>query len=339
MTNATSLFPPCTDSARLGLGGAPLGNLFRAISEADASAVVAETLADGCQSIDTAPHYGHGLSEHRIGAAMRAQARVARISTKVGRVLVAAPEASRDQNSYVGILPFNQYWDYSARGVRRSIEDSLQRLGVAQLGAVFVHDCDQANHGDRYPAVLDQVIDEALPELRRLQNEGVIAGVGLGVNDVQVCLDVLARADLDCLLLAGRYSLLDQEALPLLLPLCVARGVRIALGGVFNSGILATGVGGVDEPRFNYAAAPKVWIEKTRRIEQACNEFGVPLRAAALQFPMAHPAIEIVMVGAQSVEQWRDSRAMTHTPVPAAFWQALKRRDLVPADAPLPEGA
>lgn len=339
MTNATPLFPPCKDGARLGLGGAPLGNLFRAIAETDASALVGAALADGCQSIDTAPHYGHGLSEHRIGAAVRAQPNTARISTKVGRLLVAAADAAREQHGYVRILPFNQHWDYSARGVRRSIEDSLQRLGMAKLGAVFVHDCDRANHGARYPAVLDQVVGEALPELRRLQSESVIAGVGLGVNDVQVCLDVLARADLDCLLLAGRYSLLDQEALPRLLPQCETRGVRIALGGVFNSGILATGVGGADVPTFNYAAAPEAWIEKTRRIEQICHEFDVPLRAAALQFPMAHPAIEVVMVGAQSVEQWRDARDMASVTIPAAFWRFLKQRNLLPADALLPEGA
>lgn len=302
-------------------------------------ALIAAALADGCRSIDTAPHYGHGLSEHRIGAAARAQAATPRISSKVGRLLVAAPDAAREQNGYIDILPFDQHWDYSARGVRRSVEDSLQRLGVAKLGAVFVHDCDRGNHGANYGAVLDQVIGETLPELRRLESEGVIGGVGLGVNDVHVCLDVLERADLDCLLLAGRYSLLDQEALPRLLPLCVKRGVRIALGGVFNSGILATGVGGVDAPKFNYTAAPKIWIEKTRLLEQICGEFQVSLRAAALQFPLAHPAIEIVMVGAQSVEQWRDARAMMSAAIPPTFWQALRQRNLVPADAPLPEGA
>lgn len=340
MTNATPLFPPCADGTRLGLGGAPLGNLFHAISEVAASELVCAAIADGCEAFDTAPHYGHGLSEHRIGAAVRVSSAEPTISSKVGRLLVADVNAAREQHSYVDILPFNQHWDYSAGGVRRSVADSLQRLGRARLGAVFVHDCDRANHGATYPAVLDQVVGEALPELRRMVDEGVIAAVGLGVNDVQVCCDVLDRADLDCLLLAGRYSLLDQEALPLLLPLCVKRGVRIALGGVFNSGILATGVGvGPDRPRFNYAAASDAWTEKTRRLELICREFSVPLRAAALQFPLAHPAVEIVMVGAQSVAQWRDTRAMMSLEIPAPFWRALRGRNLVPADAPLPGDA
>lgn len=336
MSNATLIFPPLSDGTRLGLGGAPLGNLFRAITEAEASHLLAAAIADGCTCFDTAPHYGHGLSEHRIGTAIRVTSATPRISTKVGRLLVADRNAAREQHGYVDILPFNQHWDYSARGVRRSVEDSLQRLGCARLGAVFVHDCDRANHGAAYPAVLDQVVGEALPELRRLVGEGVIEAIGLGVNDVEVCLDVLERADLDCLLLAGRYSLLDQAALPRLLPLCLERGVRIALGGVFNSGILATGAGSAERPRFNYASAPDSWIERTRALEEVCRDFAVPLRAAALQFPLAHPAVEIVVVGAQSVAQWRDARDMMRIEIPPSFWRALSQRNLLPADAPLP---
>ena len=150
--------------------------------------------------------------------------------------------AAHDQNGYMGVLPFVQRWDYSAAGVRRSVLDSLQRLGLARLDVVYVHDCDAAVHGANYPRVLRQVVDDALPELQRMQREGLLRHIGLGVNDVQVCLDVLHQAELDCLLLAERYSLTDHSALPNLLPLCHQRGVRIALGGVFNSGILAAGV-------------------------------------------------------------------------------------------------
>jgi D-threo-aldose 1-dehydrogenase len=161
--------------------------------------------------------------------------------------------------------------------------------------------------------------------------------VGLGVNDVAVCHDVLARADLDCLLLAGRYSLIDHSALPTLLPLCQQRGVRVAIGGVFNSGILATGVRDPHAPlRFNYAAAPAAWIEKARAIEKACDRFGVPLRAAALQFPLAHPAVDVVVSGAQTVAQWSDAVRMLAHSIPEAFWRYLRDTALIPPDAPLP---
>ncbi|PZP91706.1 MAG: aldo/keto reductase [Variovorax paradoxus] len=330
-------FPACNDGLRLGLGGAPLGNLFRAVPPAEAQAVLAAALDHGCRSFDTAPHYGNGLSEQRFGQALRGLPRERFVlSSKVGRLLRPEAQAARDQNGYVDVLPFTQRWDYSAAGTRRSVEDSLQRLGLARLDVAYVHDCDAATHGDAYPRVLAQVLGETLPTLRALQREGLVGAIGLGVNDVQVCLDVLAGADIDCLLLAGRYSLLDHSALPALLPLCVQRGVRIALGGAFNSGILATGVLGGAEPRFNYARAPQAWIERTAAIERTCADHGVPLRAAALQFPLAHPAVDIVVAGAQDLAQWEDSRAMLAQPIPAAFWQALRTQGLLPHDAPTP---
>lgn len=333
------IFPPCTDGSRLGLGGAPLGNLFTAISEAQALGLVQDAWDSGCRTYDTAPHYGNGLSEHRLGQALRAMPRAAFVlSSKVGRLLLPDASAPRDQNSYVGVLPFTQRWDYSAQGVQRSIEDSLQRLGMATLDVAYIHDCDVTVHGADYPRVLRQVVDEALPQLRRLQQQGVIRHIGLGVNDVQVCLDVLAQADLDCLMLAGRYTLVDHSGLGQLLPLCVQRGVRIALGGVFNSGILATGVRGQGDgaPLFNYAAAPHEWIRRVGAVEDLCLRHGVPLRAAALQFPLAHPAVEIIMLGAQQSAHWHDAVTMLGKPVPAAFWRELQAQGLVPPEAPLP---
>ena len=328
---------------RLGLGGAPLGNLFDAISDDEASRIVAAARQAGCMLFDTAPHYGNGLSEHRMGRALRGAACDGYVlSSKVGRILVPDAAAPREQNSYVDVLPFAQRWDYSAAGVRRSVEDSLQRLGLARLDVAYVHDCDAATHGDNYPAVLHQVVHEALPELRRMQSEGLVGATGLGVNDVQVCLDVLAQTELDCLLLAGRYSLLDHSALPALLPLCVQRGVAIALGGVFNSGILATGVRAARPraaPRFNYAPAARAWVERTAALEAVCERFGVPLRAAALQFPLAHPAICTVVLGVQEVGHWNDALAMLRWHIAPAFWQALRDERLLPLDAPTPEGA
>jgi D-threo-aldose 1-dehydrogenase len=336
------IFSPCRDGLRVGLGGAPLGNMFRALAEADAQAVLQAALADGCTAFDTAPHYGQGLSEQRFGLALGPRPRDSFVlSSKVGRVLTRSTQASRNQNGFVQGLPLEQHWDYSASGVRRSVEDSLQRLGLAQMDVAFVHDCDALNHGPRYSQVLRQVVDEALPELHRMRREGLLCHVGLGVNDVQVCLDLLreqhAEAGLDCILLAGRYTLIDQAALPELLPECQARGVRVVLGGVFNSGILATGVRHhAGTPVFNYAAAPPEWIERTAAIEEQCEIHGVPLRAAALQFVLAHPAVELVLAGAQTAEQWQDTRALLRTPIDPAFWNTLREHRLVPAEAPLP---
>lgn len=331
------IFLPCTDGLRLGLGGAPLGNLFSALGDDAAQALVQQAWQGGCRTFDTAPHYGNGLSEHRLGRALRRTPTPDFVlSTKVGRLLLPDAAAPRDQNGYVDVLPFRQAWDYSARGVRRSVEDSLQRMGLARVDVAYVHDCDAAVHGADYARVLRQVVDEALPELRRMQAQGLLRHVGLGVNDVQVCLDVLRLADLDCLLLAGRYSLVDHGALARLLPVCAQRGVRVALGGVFNSGILATGVRGRAPVRFDYAAAPAQWISRVAAVEDLCDRHGVPLRAAALQFPLAHAAVEIVLLGAQDRQQWLDGVEMMRHPIPAAFWHELRERGLVPPAAPLP---
>ena len=338
------IFPPTRQGLPLGLGGAPLGNMFAPVPEAQVVALFEAALADGCRSLDTAPHYGHGLSELRFGQLLRGQATGGfALSSKVGRVLTPDPAARRDQNGFVDGLPFNQHWDFSAPGVRRSLEDSLQRLGLARLDTVFVHDCDAVNHGARYPQVLQQVLHEALPELHALRRQGLLHHIGLGVNDVQVCLDVLrgmrADAAIDCLLLAGRYSLIDHSGLAELLPLCQSLGVRIALGGVFNSGILATGVRGGAELRFNYGPAAQHWVARAAAVEAICDTYGVPLRAAALQFPLAHPAVEVVMLGARQASEWQDAVAMLRHPIPAAFWQALRAAGLLPSDAPTPAGA
>ena len=333
------LFPPCTDSGlRLGLGGAPLGNLFARVEAAEAQATLDAAWHGGCRSFDTAPHYGQGLSEQRFGDALRARPRASFVlSTKVGRLLTPNAAAASDHEGYVGVLAFDTHWDYSAAGARRSLEDSLRRLGLERIDVAYVHDCDAATHGPRAAAVLRQVIDETLPALQRMKAEGLIRAIGLGVNDVAVVLDVLREAELDALLLAGRYSLLDHSALPALLPLCAARGVHLAIGGVFNSGLLATGTRtAAAAPTFNYAPAAREWLERTARIEAVCAAHGVPLRAAALQFVLAHPAVEIVMLGARSVHEWQDAQAMLQVAIPGAFWQALRRAGLLPDTAPTP---
>lgn len=333
----TIFFPPCEGSGlRLGLGGAPLGNLFAAVSDEDARALVDTAWASGCRSFDTAPHYGHGLSERRLGDALRAYPREDFVlSSKVGRVLSPDAAAPSAQNGYVDILPFRQTWDFSSAGTRRSVEDSLQRLGLASLDVAYVHDPDALTHGERAPEVLRQVLRETLPALQQLKREGLVRAIGLGTNDVAVVLQVLRQADIDVLMLAGRYSLLDHGALPELLPQCLARGVRVALGGVFNSGILATGAKNA-AATFNYAPAAREWLERTAQIESVCQAHGVPLRAAALQFALAHPAIDIVMLGARTVAEWDDAQTMLRHPVRPEFWVALRTQGLLPAGAPTP---
>ena len=330
-------FLTCTEGARLGLGGAPLGNLFEPLSDVQARQVVVAAWADGCRPCDTAPPYGHGLSDRRLGDALREHPRGAwRLSSKVGRLLTPQVQVPRVQHSYVSPLPFVQHWDFSASGVRRSIEDSLQRLGLAQLDAVYIHDIDADSHGPQADTVLQQVLNETLPELHRLKQEGLLSHVGLGVNDHRIVEQVLRHADLDVLMLAGRYTLLDQVALPSLMPKLLQRGVALALGGVFNSGILATRVTADRPMTFNYAPAPQALIDKALGIQAVCDQHRVDLPAAALQFALAHPATQVVMLGVRSVAQWQSARAAARAAIPADFWRQLRHEGWIPADAPIP---
>ena len=330
------VFHACTDGTRLGLGGAPLGNLFAPVPDAQARELLAQVWADGGRCYDTAPHYGHGLSERRIGDALRAQPRQHyTLSSKVGRLLRPDAAAPAEQHSYVQTLPFVQHWDFSAAGVRRSVEDSLQRLGLARLDAVFLHDIDVAGPAAQ---VLPQVIDEALPTLHQLRREGLVGAVGLGVNDQAVVRQLLAHADLQALLLAGRYSLLDPSALDLL-PELGRRQVALALGGVFNSGILAQRLQPGQTPTFNYARAPQPWLDKALHLQAVCDRHQTPLPAAALQFVLAHPQVQMVLLGVRHTHEWQLARAHARQPIPAALWAELVHEGLLPAHAPTPAEA
>ncbi|MET0733374.1 MAG: aldo/keto reductase [Casimicrobiaceae bacterium] len=326
----------------LALGGAPLGNLFSSVTDAEATAVIQAALHGGVDYFDTAPHYGHGLSETRFG---RALAGVPRdrflLSTKVGRLLTPRADAPRVQHGYVEGLPFVQHYDYTYDGTLRSLDASLARLSLPRIDIAYVHDIDVAAHGAEQPARFRDMVDGALPALARRKADGALAGYGLGVNDVQICLDTLAVADLDVILLAGRYTLADQSAVDVLLPRCVERDVAIVAGGPFNSGILATGARPRDgtTPYFNYAPASPEIIARVARIEVVCAEFAVPLRAAALQFPLAHPAVASVLVGARSMAEINDNLTLARHPIPRAFWEALRTRGLVEPAAPLPGDA
>lgn len=336
MTHFNTYFN-CTDGARLGLGGAPLGNLFSALSELEAQQLLAAAWADGCRSFDTAPHYGHGLSETRMGHFLSAKDRSEfQISSKVGRLLTPASQVPREQFAYVDGLPYVQHWDFSRSGVRRSIEDSLMRMGLSRLDAVYVHDMDEATHGHNFKTVFQQVLSETLPELQKLKQEGLLTHIGLGVNDHQVVDDLLKHADLDTLMLAGRYTLLDTRALPQLMPELLRRKISLALGGIYNSGILAKRLSPHDAVTFNYAPASSEWLQKALHIQSIADQYGVHLRSAALQFALAHPATHIVMLGTRSVAEWQDSRAAEKAFIPSEFWQHLKKENLLPEEAPTP---
>jgi D-threo-aldose 1-dehydrogenase len=317
----------------LGLGTAPLGNLFTPVDEVAAVETVRRAQGLGIRYVDTAPHYGNGLSEHRVGRALREFSRDSFvISTKVGRLLSADPAAPRDQHGYVGVLPFRQRFDYSYDGAMRSIEDSLQRLGLARIDIALIHDIDAFTHGaEQQPQRFREAMTGALPALDRLRGEGVIGAVGLGVNDAGVCLDALRHGGFDGFLLAGRYTLIDQTALAELLPACVEKQATIILGGPYNSGILARPAG-----TYDYRPAPPAVLRRVEEITAVCVEFDVPIQAAALQFPLGHPAIATVLPGARSPEEVTANHGFARQPIPRDFWQALRDRRLIPAEAPVP---
>jgi D-threo-aldose 1-dehydrogenase len=323
---------------RIGLGTAPLGNLFAPVAEDAAVETVRRALALGVRYVDTAPHYGNGLGEHRVGAALRGVARETFVlSTKVGSLLSADPAAPRDQHGFVGVLPFRQRFDYSRDGALRSVEDSLQRLGLARIDIALIHDIDAFTHGAKaQPRRFREAMEGAYPALARLKAEGTVGAIGLGVNDARVCLDALAHGDFDGFLLAGRYTLIDQSALAELLPACERRGVNVILGGPYNSGILARGA--VAGATFDYHPAKPAILARVRALTQVCAAFDVPLQAAALQFPLGHPAIPTVLPGARSAAEVEANLRFAAHPIPREFWQALRDARLLAPDAPLPVG-
>jgi D-threo-aldose 1-dehydrogenase len=325
----------------LGFGGAPLGNLYRAIADDAAVALVRHAWRIGVRYFDTAPHYGNGLSERRIGAGLRDIPRDSFVlSTKVGRLLHLQPGAPSVQHGYVDLPPSVQSYDYSRDGLLRSFADSQRRLGLAHIDMVYVHDLDRVTHGNEFDRHYRALLQSGLPALAELKSAGVIGGYGIGVNGVAICMETLRHADLDVILLAGRYTLADQSALPELLPECMRRGVTVVLGGPFNSGILATGTQPADgaPPFFDYAPAPTAVVARVAAIEAICREFAVPLPAAALQFSSAHPAIAVVLAGARSADELDANVAGRQLPIPGRFWEALRTRGLIAPAAPVPAG-
>ncbi|GGZ28161.1 aldo/keto reductase [Asticcacaulis endophyticus] len=319
----------------LGFGAAAIGNLYRPLGDEAASACVTKALEAGIRYFDTAPRYGHGLSERRLGAVLPHDVIV---STKVGRVLtpIAPPPSGTQRHGFVDGDPFEEHFDYSYDGVMRSFESSLTRLKRDHIDILLAHDLGQLTHGDDHDYHLKAFLSGGLKAMQTLKSEGRIGAIGLGVNETEICDNVLDHADLDAILLAGRYTLLEQAPLEAFLPRCVARNVSIILGGPFNSGILITGVGNGHTPFYDYAPAPPEIIARVHRIEAICADHHVPLAAAALQFPLAHPAVASVIPGMATPDEVRSNAALFHHPIPPALWDDLKTGGLIPSAAPTP---
>jgi D-threo-aldose 1-dehydrogenase len=322
----------------LGFGGAAIGNLYRELSEEDADEAVRDSFAAGVRYFDTAPFYGFGLSEVRLGKALRRAQPPPVISTKVGRRLV--PTGPQDpgvgREGYFSPRPFAPVFDYSYDAVMRSHAESLDRLGVGRVDILLCHDIGRLTHGDSHASRVREFMDGGYRAMRELRDTGAVRAIGLGVNEWEVCVELLGSCELDCIMLAGRYTLLEQPALETLLPLCEQRRVSIICAGPFNSGILAAGSSAGARSHYNYAAPPALVLDRVRRLEELCAEHSVPLQAAALQFPLGHPAVVSVVAGCASGAEARNCAAMFAHSIPSAFWQSLRERGLIDSRTPLP---
>jgi D-threo-aldose 1-dehydrogenase len=323
----------------LGLGGAPMGGFRATIPESEAVALTDAGYDAGIRYFDTSPYYGYGRSELRMGAALREKPRDDFvISTKIGRILHAMkpgekPPADFRDNGLPGFAPV---FDYSYDGVMRSLEHSHLRLGLSKIDIALVHDVDFWTTKDR--AVLDQrfktVMDSGFKALDELRKAGVIGAIGVGINESDTSLRFIQAGDFDCMLLAGRYTLLEQGGLEAFLPECVKRNVSVILGGPYNSGILTGGV--KDDTTHDYAQAPRDLIDKARKIEAICKRHGVELGAAAMQFPLFHPALCAVIPGALSIREVRQNVERMSVKIPSELWSELKREKLLDPAAPTP---
>lgn len=316
----------------LGLGCSQMGGLYRATSAREVEEVFASAWAAGVRYFDTAPYYGYTRSEHRLGAQLADCPRHEYVvSTKVGRLLRPDASVAPGDGGWANPYPFRPQYDYSYSGVMRSFEDSQQRLGLAHIDILYVHDIGRDTHGEQHAHYWQQLTTgggfRALDELRA---SGATRAVGLGVNEWQVVMDSMQEFDLDCTMLAGRYTLLEQDCLTPFLDECMRRGNAIVAAGPFNSGVLA------GNTKFNYAEAPPAIVARVQALALACEEFGVPLQAAALQFPLGHPAVVSCVTGTRTATQLQQNVAWLETPIPATMWQALRSRGLLHPDAPVP---
>lgn len=306
--------------SELGFGGGAIGGLYRAVSRRAAFQTMETAWAAGIRYFDTAPFYGLGLSERRIGDFLRKKPREDYVlSTKVGKLLRPVPHTEVIDHGFVDPLPFAIDYDYSYSGIMRSFEFSLARLGLNAVDILFVDDLEVSTLGlESYRHHYRLFMEGGLKALEELKASGAISAYGLGVNDVGVCLDVLSRAPVDCLLLAGRYTLLDRTSGTRLLGLCEQRGTALVIGGVFNSGILATGAN--NGARFNYSPASEDILRRVRNMERIAQEAGSTLATAALQFPLRHPNVTSILIGTANPESLTRNLELLQNPFPAEQW-------------------
>jgi D-threo-aldose 1-dehydrogenase len=319
----------------LGFGAAGIGNLFSAVSDETAQATIEAALRAGIGYVDTAPHYGQGLSERRTGVALARWDEndpevPIRLSTKVGRVLtrISTPPPGTERHGFVDGDPFEPHFDYSYDGVMRSFEDSCKRLGRTSVDMLFAHDLGYATHGDDHPRHFRDFMDGGYRAMAELKASGRTRAIGLGVNEWEICEDVMGHADLDVVLLAGRYTLLEQTALDSFLPLCQRKGVSVLAAAPFNSGVI-TGGG-----MYNYMPAPQEILDRVAAIRAVCAYHAVPIAAAALQFPLTHPSVACVLTGMVSAAQVQANLKLFTHPIPPALWEDLKTAKLLRRDAP-----
>ena len=318
------------DVTVLGLGTATLGGGRIPVSLGTAEAIVRAAWRAGLRYVDTAPFYGVGQAERAVGDALRDQPRQDWVlSTKVGRLLRPMPQPSA-QFERRHPLPFDVVYDYSHDGIMRSFEDSLQRLGLARIDILYVHDIGAYQHGANAPQHMQTLRDSGYRALEDLKRSGAIGAIGIGVNEREVLLEAMEWGDWDAFLLAGRYTLLEQAPLDDLLPKCASRGVSIVVGGPFNSGILA------GRDTWNYDTAPPKIAAKAKAIGTVCERHSVPLPAAALQFPLAHPAVAAVIPGPRNTAEFEANLKLLEHPIPSTLWAELQAEKLLHPDAPTP---
>ena len=311
---------------RLGLGGAPLGGLFTAVGARNAVDTVRRGYDLGIRFFDTSPLYGRGKSERFFGAGLRDFDRESFVlSSKVGRVLNPNDSAADEDDRYVDLPPYEVVFDFSRDGVLRSIEESLERLGLDRLDIALIHDPD-----DHW----EQAITEAYPTLAELRSQGVVGGIGAGMNQWEMPARFAREGDFDCFLLAGRYTLLDHSGLDVLLPLCEQKRISVILGGPYNSGVLASDLG--PDTTYFYQRTPPEVLQTARRIRTVCDRHETPLKAAALQFGLAHPAVAATIPGPRTPAEVEENVVMAGYDIPADLWAELKADGLIPSEAPVP---
>jgi D-threo-aldose 1-dehydrogenase len=310
---------------RMAFGAGTIGGMYSEVPHEQALSTIRRALSLGVKFFDVAPFYGHGMSEMRLGEGLRNVPRDSiMLATKVGRLLVPAPKGYHN-SFFWNAAPFIPKFDYSYDGVMRSYEESLKRLGVDRIDILHIHDPD-----DHF----EQALGSAFPALAKLRSCGAVGAIGVGMNQAEMLTRFAKEADFDCFLVAGRYTLIDQTALHELLPLCVKKNITVFIGGTYNSGILATGA--VQGAKFNYQDASREIIEKVRRVELVCARHAVPLKAAAMQFPLAHPAVASVISGCRAPSEVEENARMLSFPIPQDFWNDLVHERLLARDSPIP---